>query len=1222
MNKSYMTLFSESLGAWVAVSEITAKSGRRSRASLFLCASLAPVITVWFAGLPLPAAAQQSIIFGDGAGVGSARYSIAIGINSSATGDESIALGMASISPGIRTIAVGSTANVNGNDSIAIGTGATGNGSFGVVAIGQGATVAGTRSTAMGSFVSIEGQDNVALGSGAAVRNGDGSTAVGNGASTNGQRSTALGVGANSTGVGALAIGSSGIAAGDGATAVGMNARAALGAFAGGAAANATGGNSIALLGTDNAMMDSVVVGASSSIAAGTPGKNVALGANAVASRGLQTNLTGYGRSVTESSVGELSIGATGATRQITHLAAGTAATDGVNVSQLNDVGARLATAVGGGAAFNATTGAFTSPAYLVGGVARSNVGDALSATNALSVQYTANTAGTPTATIDLTKGGTIANSTLTGIAAGTLSTTSGDAVTGAQLNATNTALTEFRTSIEAGGTGAVQYSNAATPTAANGGTKTNDLTLVGAATGTVGLHNVTAGTISATSTDAVNGSQLNTTNTGLATVQSNLGSLTSNIANGSLGPVLYSNAATGNVSNGGIKSNDLTLSGLAEAPVGLHNVKAGTVSATSTDAVNGTQLNSVTSALASLQTNVDGGGIKYAHVNSILADARATGMDSSVFGPDAEAAGNGSIALGVGSRATTDGTVAMGSQARSTGINAVALGADTLASAANSVALGDQSQATRGAQAAYAAYGLAVAQTSVGEVSIGTAGSNRQLTHMAAGSADTDGVNVLQMRSSVNGLGSALTTVLGGTYDVSTGGYTAPVYTVANGATATTVQGAFNAYNTALTQASNGGSGPLQYSTTTSPGTTNGGTRTNSVTLVGAEAGPVGLHNVANGSTAVGSTDAVNGGQINTAMASIAGNLGGGSVYNATTGVVTAPAYQVRGTTVNNVGAALTALDGAVSGNTSAIDALARGGTGLVRQAAQAGRAVSNAAISIGAETGGTEVNLTNNTGGVRLLTGLAEGAVSATSVDAVTGRQLYATNQQVELLNAGGGVKYAATNSTKAAATATGVDSFAAGPDAVSTGRGSVAIGDGSRAVGDLSVAIGQGASSLAENSVALGAGSIATRAAETYMPLYFNGASFTSAGTVSVGSAGAERTITNVAPGVADTDAANVSQLKGVQNTINQRIDGVERNSYRGIASVAALSFQPMQQKPGQFVGSAGLGYYQGYGAIGVGANYVFLNGRQKLYAAVASANGGKPVANVGFSMILGE
>lgn len=54
---------------------------------------------------------------------------------------------------------------------------------------------------------------------------------------------------------------------------------------------------------------------------------------------------------------------------------------------------------------------------------------------------------------------------------------------------------------------------------------------------------------------------------------------------------------------------------------------------------------------------------------------------------------------------------------------------------------------------------------------------------------------------------------------------------------------------------------GPVQYSDAS--GTPNGGVPSNHVTLVGATAGPVGVHNVADGQVVPDSTDAVNGGQL-----------------------------------------------------------------------------------------------------------------------------------------------------------------------------------------------------------------------------------------------------------------------------------------------------------------------------------------------------------------------
>ncbi|MEM5381937.1 hemagluttinin domain protein, partial [Paraburkholderia azotifigens] len=82
---------------------------------------------------------------------------------------------------------------------------------------------------------------------------------------------------------------------------------------------------------------------------------------------------------------GEVSIGYAGAERRLTNLAAGSAATDAVNVSQLtaedakvNAEGAATAAALGGGSSYNPSTGAITNPTYNVAGATYNNVAGAL----------------------------------------------------------------------------------------------------------------------------------------------------------------------------------------------------------------------------------------------------------------------------------------------------------------------------------------------------------------------------------------------------------------------------------------------------------------------------------------------------------------------------------------------------------------------------------------------------------------------------------------------------------------------------------------------------------------------------------------------------------------------------------------------------------------------------------------------------------------------------
>ena len=113
---------------------------------------------------------------------------------------------------------------------------------------------------------------------------------------------------------------------------------------------------------------------------------------------------------------------------------------------------------------------------------------------------------------------------------------------------------------------------------------------------------------------------------------------------------------------------------------------------------------------------------------------------------------------------------------------------------------------------------------------------------------------------------------------------------------------------------------------------------------------------------------------KVNALGASTETNLGGGATYNTKTGAVSAPTYTLdnganTGTTAdfNNVGSALKNLDGRTTTNTSNIADLTAGKIGLVRQDNGTG------VITVGATTSGTVVDFTNSTSASRQLTGVA---------------------------------------------------------------------------------------------------------------------------------------------------------------------------------------------------------------------------------------------------------
>jgi len=321
------------------------------------------------------------------------------------------------------------------------------------------------------------------------------------------------------------------------------------------------------------------------------------------------------------------------------------------------------------------------------------------------------------------------------------------------------------------------------------------------------------------------------------------------------------------------------------------------------------------------------------------------------------------------------------------------------------------------------------------------------------------------------------------------------------------------------------------------------------------------------------------------------------------------------------------TGLTTATSSVTALSTGIQNGTVGLVQQV---GAAPGNGAIAVGANTGGTSVDFTGTAGARQLtgvangtaptdavnvsqlqavasvasdavqydnvshasvtlggvgastavaLTNIAAGAITATSTDAVNGSQLFALETQIGTL--GGQVpqisqttttggsssnsQYVAVNSTGSAASATGTESVAIGGNSTASSSNSVAVGSGSQATGSGSSAVGANAVASAPNSVAIGSGSVASEA-----------------NSVSVGSPGNERTITNVAPGVNPTDAANMAQLKSVQDSVNS----VARSAYSGIAAATALSMIP-DVDPGKTLSvGIGTGGYEGYAAVAIG------------------------------------
>ncbi|WP_313955691.1 YadA family autotransporter adhesin [Paraburkholderia sp. BCC1884] len=427
-----------------------------------------------------------------------------------------------------------------------------------------------------------------------------------------------------------------------------------------------------------------------------------------------------------------------------------------------------------------------------------------------------------------------------------------------------------------------------------------------------------------------------------------------------------------------------------------------------------------------------------------------------------------------------------------------------------------------------------------------GTAGA-RELTGVAAGTTDASAVNLGQLKPAVAALG-------GGAQINADGSITGPTYHM-QGGMQTTVGDALGSLDNGLSTLQQnmeiGGVGMVTQdplSRVISVGATTDG---NLVNMAGTAGNRV-VTGVARGAVNAASVDAVNGSQLYGQAASTAVALGGGSTVNAD-GSVAAPSYSVGGAVVNNVGSAITNLDGRVTQNTTDI-------AGLQTTINNIGGSVANAVqydssahdrITLGGATANApKVALTN----------LQDGQISATSSDAVTGSQLWNTNQMIGNLN------QTVQNNQVAGSAYVSVNSS----------------GNAAQAIGNQSVAIGGGAKASAPNSVAIGEGSVADVG-----------------NTVSVGSAGNERRITNVAPGQNPTDAVNMQQFQG-------GLSGVARAAYTGTAQAIALSMIPEVDANRNLAIGIGTSGYKGYQAVAVGVSArVTQSLKVKLGAGISSA-----------------
>ncbi|ONZ89818.1 ESPR-type extended signal peptide-containing protein, partial [Burkholderia cenocepacia] len=1066
-------------------------------------------------------ASSGSVAMGRGA-VAGAVYTTAIGNDSHANGQSSTAVGVTSSASGSQSVVVGNS-TFAGNQGTAIGYGANARGTN-AAALGTRAAASGGDSLALGTNASAAGTGAVALGYGSeATRNN--TVSVGKtgaerqianvAAGTQGtdavnlnQLNTAIagvktsdnpyvkivgntaaeasGMGSVSIGSGSVArSGSSGgnIAIGNGATAdtsgggygtmaLGYGAKAGTSGYSGGMAiglgANSTHGNV--------AIGDGAQASGKAGDAATYRGVT-AIGNNATANAASSVALGYLSVADRDNSV---SVGSSTLQRQITNVAAGTADTDAVNVSQLKgsgligDDGKSIAAvtydrnADGTPNYGTVTLGNGNGPTQI------KNVADAKDDHDALNLGQLKDAglvgddgAGKLTSaavTYDKNADGTINHDKAT--LAGTSGTTLSNVKAGvADMDAVN--VSQLKGSGLIGDDGksiaAVTYDRNADGTP-NYGTVT-----LGNGNGPTQIKNVAD---AKDDHDALNLGQLK--DTGLVG-EDGAGKLTS-LA------VTYDGAAKDSVTLGGTG---------ATAPVALHNVADGVLSATSKDAVNGSQLFATNTRVGDLEDSLSKGGV----IDPVTGESLAVVYDSNA---------KDTVTL-----KGTNGTTLSNVKAGAADMDAV-----NVSQLKGSGLIGDDGKSI----AAVTYDRNADGTPNYGTVTLGNGNGPTQVKNVATGVEDTDAVNVKQLTSGLSDLKDEMSRAdlrfvkvnadpVTGTPAIASG---ALAVAIGSDARATSANSLALGSGARVTGA---GSVAIGYNSVANQ---------NNVVSVGDVGRERKIVNVADGDVAFQSTDAVNGGQLYAAL-----NTLSTSVTSKTQQAIDTFSTEIDKKTkaaIDEVSSrSMQPMD--VSDPLVAIEGLQGNNVASLNGADPA----TATAAAIGSSTAASGANA--------VAIGLQSGAGSNNSVALGSFAQTGAGQDYSVAM--GSNVQ---TNGTQA---------VAMGANTQANGDYALAIGNnGAQAVGDSSIAVGNGANvrAGATNAMAIGTGANVARNVEGAMALGANSTSGAAnsialgsnsfsnrADTLSVGRAGAERQIVNVAAGTQATDAVNVSQLKGVTDSL---------------------------------------------------------------------------------------
>ncbi|EBB6546581.1 hypothetical protein CO200_24555, partial [Salmonella enterica] len=377
------------------------------------------------------------------------------------------------------------------------------------------------------------------------------------------------------------------------------------------------------------------------------------------------------------------------------------------------------------------------------------------------------------------------------------------------------------------------------------------------------------------------------------------------------------------------------------------------------------------TDATANTYTNVDGASAAMGYKASAMGKwstaigsySDSSGDSSLALGVKAASAGNRAIAMGASSSAAGNFAMAMGVLSTASGENSVALGYKATASGSTAVALGYQTTASGDDSAAFGNGAQAIGTNSVAlgtgstalednSVAVGNSTTQRQITYVAKGDINansTDAVTGAQIYS----LSQSVADRLGGGASVNSDGtVNAPLYKVGTGIY-NNVGSALSALNSSITNTDASVAGladdALLWDSSTSAFSANHSGSDSKIT------------NLAAGTLAADSTDAVNGSQLFDTNEKVDQN----------TADITTNTDSINQNTTD------------IATNTTNINSLSNSVTTLTDDALL----WDGSASAFSANHSGSDSKITN----------LAAGTLAADSTDAVNGSQLFATNENV---------------------------------------------------------------------------------------------------------------------------------------------------------------------------------------------------------------------------------